>query len=317
MHAGGDDDVSVIDLATNTKTGADIGVGDEPFAIAITPDGARAYVANGGDDDVSVIDLATNTKTGADIAVGDEPATSAITPDQPPLASFTVSSTQAGAAAGLAGPALVQTGQFARFDSSASTDSDGEIATYDWEFGDGHVATGASAWFHAYAEPGTYTARLTLTDEIGCSTAETFTFTGKTAYCNGGAGATATAEVTVADGLGGLALKLKRKLKGSKLRAKATCEAAACSATLKGKLTVKKKGKGKGSAAASKAKLKPKTVDLVANETTTVKLKIKRKGRSAVKRALRRGGKVKAKVNGKATDVFGNGDKAKAKAKLR
>ena len=165
----------------------------------------------------------------------------------------------------------------------------------------------------AYAEPGSYTARLTLTDDEGCSTE--FIFTGQTAYCSDGAGAAATAEVTVQDALGGLVLKLKRKLKGNKLRAKATCEAAACSATLKGKVTVK--NKGKASAAASKAKLKPKTVDLAANEKTTVKLKLKRKGRSSVKRALRRDGKVKAKVTGRATDAFGNLEKAKKKAGLR
>jgi len=59
-----DDDVSVIDTATNTKVGADIGVGVDPVGIAITPDGARAYVTNQNDADVSVIDTATNTKLG-------------------------------------------------------------------------------------------------------------------------------------------------------------------------------------------------------------------------------------------------------------
>src|SRR5262249_44213812 len=49
--------VLVIDPATNTVV-ATVRVGDAPTDVAITPDGARAYVANFGGD-VSVIDTAT------------------------------------------------------------------------------------------------------------------------------------------------------------------------------------------------------------------------------------------------------------------
>jgi YVTN family beta-propeller protein len=40
--------------------------------MAITPDGAKLYVANGRSDSVSVIDTATNTKI-KDIPVGKRP----------------------------------------------------------------------------------------------------------------------------------------------------------------------------------------------------------------------------------------------------
>jgi len=49
------------------------------------------------------------------------------------------------------------------FDGSASTDPDGLIATYAWDFGDGGTATGMVA-NHAYAATGIFTVTLTVTD---------------------------------------------------------------------------------------------------------------------------------------------------------
>ena len=63
--------------------GLPITVGQNPEAIAITPDGSRAYVANGlfNSKTVSVIDTATNAVVGAPITVGEGPSGIAITPD--------------------------------------------------------------------------------------------------------------------------------------------------------------------------------------------------------------------------------------------
>lgn len=59
------------------------------------------------------------------------------------------------------------------FDASGSTDSDGTITEYAWDFGDGESQSvetpGVS---HTYAQSGTYTARLTVKDDRG-STAST------------------------------------------------------------------------------------------------------------------------------------------------
>ena len=51
-------------------------------------------------------------------------------------------------------------------DSVGSTDPDGTIVSFDWTFGDGASASGATA-VHTYAETGTYSITLTLTDNDG------------------------------------------------------------------------------------------------------------------------------------------------------
>lgn len=64
-----------------------------------------------------------------------------------------------------------------------SVDPDGVIESFTWDFGDGATGSGASP-SHTYSEAGTYTVRLTVTDDAG-ATAET------------------SASVTVEDGGGG------------------------------------------------------------------------------------------------------------------
>lgn len=59
------------------------------------------------------------------------------------------------------------------FDGSCSSDPDGSIVSYQWDFGDGSSRTGASV-LHVYPE-GTYTVRLTVRDNSGWTSQTTTT----------------------------------------------------------------------------------------------------------------------------------------------
>ncbi|MDN4612597.1 PKD domain-containing protein [Arthrobacter burdickii] len=62
----------------------------------------------------------------------------------------------------------------AHFDGTGSTDVDGTIRTYAWDFGDGSTGSGAVA-NHRYAASGSYTVTLTVTDDRGLTGAFTST----------------------------------------------------------------------------------------------------------------------------------------------
>ena len=74
-------------------------------------------------------------------------------PNQPPTAAFTSSAN----------------GLTATFDGSGSSDPDGTIASYSWDFGDGSAAGSGVAPQHTYAVAGTYQVTLTVTDNQGAT----------------------------------------------------------------------------------------------------------------------------------------------------
>jgi PKD repeat protein len=78
--------------------------------------------------------------------------------NQPPTADLAVS------------PGAPEPGDNVTFDASGSTDSDGSVATYRWDFdGDGLVdrKTATATVTHAYADEGTYGASVTVVDDDG------------------------------------------------------------------------------------------------------------------------------------------------------
>jgi len=84
--------------------------------------------------------------------------------NQPPVAGISATPTS-----GL-GPLTVS------FNGSSSSDADGTIASYAWDFGDSTGASGVTA-SHTYNTAGTYTARLTVTDDDGATASNTVVIT--------------------------------------------------------------------------------------------------------------------------------------------
>ena len=76
------------------------------------------------------------------------------TSDQPPIASFTYS------------PQNPMVGEEITFDASSSYDPDGQIVSYNWDFGDGNIAEGEVVT-QAYANAGDYTSGLTIMGNDG------------------------------------------------------------------------------------------------------------------------------------------------------
>jgi len=64
------------------------------------------------------------------------------------------------------GPYTALLGEEITFDGSGSSDSDGEIAQYIWDFGDESIGSEVSP-VHSYAEAGEYTLSLTVEDDDG------------------------------------------------------------------------------------------------------------------------------------------------------
>lgn len=60
------------------------------------------------------------------------------------------------------------------FDASDSTDSDGSITSYSWDFGDGYSDSGVAP-DHTYSSSGTYSAELTVIDDDNASDSTTTT----------------------------------------------------------------------------------------------------------------------------------------------
>ncbi|WP_448610939.1 PKD domain-containing protein [Geodermatophilus sp. URMC 60] len=59
------------------------------------------------------------------------------------------------------------------FSAAGSTDSDGRITGYRWDFGDGSAPAEGEQVVHEYAAAGTYTVTLTVTDDDGATTTAT------------------------------------------------------------------------------------------------------------------------------------------------
>jgi PKD repeat protein len=107
----------------------------------------HAYAADGS----YTVTLTVTDSAGAIDSVS-QVVSVAATVNQAPTASFTFACTDLAC----------------NFDGASSSDPDGSIAGYAWNFGDGATATGMTAT-HTYAAAGTYSVTLTVTDDLGAT----------------------------------------------------------------------------------------------------------------------------------------------------
>ncbi len=135
-------------VGTNPNTGAE----DYPGYWKVGGDntwGSSSAYFDGTIDEVAVYLVELSASRVAAHYAAAQPA-----PNQPPAAAFSSTKTNL----------TVNT------DGSASTDADGTIVNYAWDFGDTWTTNGATPTAsHTYAAAGTYTITLTVTDDDGAT----------------------------------------------------------------------------------------------------------------------------------------------------
>ncbi len=140
--------------AKNVVTGSD---GRATFVYTAPPSvSSQESVDTGMVVDIAVTPQGTdfNNAFARTVAIRLLPVGVVLPPNAKPVANFTFS------------PATATENVKILFDASSSTDSDGQIVSYAWTFGDGDSGTGVTI-SRAYSQSGTYNVTLTVTDDRG------------------------------------------------------------------------------------------------------------------------------------------------------
>ena len=143
----------------------DVGVTNDTYTANITAfsetdngDGTFSYTGSvdvGGTGQYKAVLNTAEDTAGNDGASG-ESDTVTVGGNSSPTASFAFS------------PTNPEPNEPVQFDATSSTDSDGTISSYSWNFGDGSTGAG-DVVNHTYSSPGRYTVMLTVADDDGAT----------------------------------------------------------------------------------------------------------------------------------------------------
>jgi len=157
--------------ATVTNTGGQQGTQDIIASASGLGSVIRTVMLNAGESTTETVSVPTSSGDAGTYTVTveseNDTATTTVTVNPaggntPPTASFTFT------------PNSPDTSDTVMFDASGSSDPDGTVMSYDWDFGDGTTASGETAT-HSFPGPGDYTVTLTVTDDDGATDTTTQT----------------------------------------------------------------------------------------------------------------------------------------------
>ncbi|MHA7277747.1 PKD domain-containing protein [Arthrobacter sp. Hz1] len=192
---------NVAPVAAFTSTVNSLGVAVDGSGSADSDGTVAGYAWNFGDGGTGTGVNASHTYAAAGTypvrltVTDDEGATHSTTKD------VTVTAPPVANVAPVAAFASVVSGPAVAVDGSGSTDSDGTIAGYAWNFGDGGTGTGVNA-SHTYGAAGTYPVRLTVTDDDGATHSTTRNVSVASPPAGAGVLAADTFGRTIASGFG-------------------------------------------------------------------------------------------------------------------
>lgn len=154
--AGGDSVITATALGDDGEPLANVPIVFSTTAGALQSGGSAVRTNTSGEATDRLTTTADATVTATSGSKTGEATVTLSAANQPPVANFSFS------------PTSPSVGQLVFFNASTSTDADGSIVSYDWDFGNGETGTGREVSF-IYDVAQSYVVVLTVTDDDGAT----------------------------------------------------------------------------------------------------------------------------------------------------